>query len=346
MLICLIWFTRAVNFIKYITEKGIGFSEFISLFILVLPWIALIIIPISLFIAVLIVYDRMLISNELAILKSSGLDKFSIAKPAIWAALICCLICYLMSFYLMPLSNKKLRLARSNFQNNYANIMISPGIFETLNNLTIYVKNRNNHNELFGILIYDNRNPNYAIVITAEGGSIGENQSSTLLYLNNGTAQKFNYSTRKSEILKFDTYVVNLNDNKEVGIGKYIWKAKERYINELINPDDESSASDVIKYRVELHHRIVYPAISLILALIGTSFILNGKFNRRGNFISIISAIISGTIFVISTMMIYDIMEKSIKFAPLLYVNFFIFAIVGLITLKYDFQYFDRIRKK
>ncbi|MDA0901802.1 MAG: LptF/LptG family permease, partial [Proteobacteria bacterium] len=48
ILICLIWFTKTVSFIKYITENGIKFSEFLYIFVLVLPWLVLLIIPISL----------------------------------------------------------------------------------------------------------------------------------------------------------------------------------------------------------------------------------------------------------------------------------------------------------
>jgi lipopolysaccharide export system permease protein len=298
-----------------------------------LPWLVMLIIPISLFIAVLITYDRMLANNELTILKNSGLSKFQLAKPVIWMGIFCCLICYLMSFYLMPMANKKLRLARSNFQHNYANIMISPGIFEDLNNLTIYVKNRNSKSELSGIIIYDNRNPDYSLTVTAKSGNLGESNDSVLLYLNNGTVQKYNYPNRKSEILRFDNYVVNLSDNDTKNESQYIWKAKERYINELLYPDVKSEPKDLAKFRAELHHRLVYPTFSLVLALIAVAFILNGQF-RRGNVINNITAIIVGTVFIVSIMVIYDILEKSIELLPLLYLDLAIFLILCLNMLR------------
>jgi len=75
LLVTLIWFSKTISFVKYITENGIELSQFLLLFLLILPWLLMFIIPISLFIAVVAVYNRMLVDNEIAILKNSGLTK-------------------------------------------------------------------------------------------------------------------------------------------------------------------------------------------------------------------------------------------------------------------------------
>ncbi len=72
----------------------------------------------------------------------------------------------------MPASNKELRLSRINFKENYTNLAVNPQTFETLKNLTIYAKNRNLENKLFGILLHDERSSAYSITITAEKGNI------------------------------------------------------------------------------------------------------------------------------------------------------------------------------
>lgn len=333
VLILLIWFSKAISLIRFVTEKGIPITDFLNLFILILPWLLLIIIPISLFIAVLVAYDQMINHNEIVILKNTGLDKLTLAKPAILLATICCLLCFFISLFLMPYANKKLRTIKSDFSSNYANLLISPGIFENLNSLTIYVKNRNSANELSGILIYDHRNEEYSTTITSKIGAVNQDNGATLLYLNNGTIQRFNYTTRKSDILNFDSYVVNLNDNNQVD--PYLkWKASERYIGELLNPDQNSSPEDLTKYYVELHQRITYPLLSMVLTLIACAFILSGKFRRHGNFIHNIKAVAIGVVFVTLLMVGYKIMETSPQLTILIYIDLLAFVTMSFWMLK------------
>jgi lipopolysaccharide export system permease protein len=335
-LILLIWFTKAIPFIRFITEKGIDIADFLNLLILVLPWLLLIIIPISLFAAVVISYNQMLSHNEIVILKNSGLDNLKLARPAIFTAFICCLICYFISFFLMPFANKKLRTARTNFGHNYANLVISPGIFESLNRLTIYVKNRDDNNKLSGILIYDGRHSEYSTTITAQSGVLNQgeqSEGSILLYLNKGTVEKSDRITHKTDILNFDSYVVNLSDNNQP-IGNIPWKASERYIGELLNPDEKASARDLGNYYIELHQRITYPLLSLILVLIATATILSNKFSRYGNLAHSLKASLFAAIFIGLFMFGYNLIEYSSTLTPLVYLNLLIFVMLSFHSLK------------
>jgi lipopolysaccharide export system permease protein len=333
VLILLIWFSKAISLIRFITESGVSIIDFLNLFILILPQLLLIIAPISLFIAVLVSYNQMISHNEIVILKNAGLDRLTLAKPAILLATICCLICFLISFFVMPYANKKLRTIRMDFQNNYANLLISPGIFENLNSLTIYAKNRDEKNQLTGVLIYDNRDPEYSTTITSELGKINQSGSAILLYLTNGTAQRFAHQTKKSDILHFDSYVINLKDSNQ---GEILlkWKANERYIDELLYPQSDSTPRDLREYLIEIHQRITYPLLSIVFTFIACAFILSGKFKRHGNFIHNIKAIGVAIIFVGILMGGYNVVEKSPNLAPLLYLNILFFMVMSFFMLK------------
>jgi lipopolysaccharide export system permease protein len=330
ILILLVWFSRAISFVKYITENGIEISQFFYLFVLILPWLFLFIIPISLFTAILLIYNRLITTNEIAILKNSGLTKFLIAKPALYIAFISSIFCYSISFYFMPYANKELKKSKTNFSNNYANLSVNPKTFENLRNLTIYIKDRDDKNNLYGILLYDDKKDDYSATITAKSGNIVMEDNSALLYMEKGTVQRFNKDTHKSEILNFDNYVFNLTDNEE-GTKKAIWKAKERYINELLYPNDSSSESDIAKYRSEFHQRITYPLLPIIFSLIALTCILRDNFSRRGNIGNIILAVTINIIFLVSVITSYDLIESSIKLVPILYGN----IITTMITCLY-----------
>jgi lipopolysaccharide export system permease protein len=329
ILICLIWFSRSISLVKYVTENGIQISQFLYLFLLILPWLLLFIVPISLFAAILITYNRMLTNNEITILKNSGLTKAQICFPIIGFSILCSIFCFLNSFYLMPYSNQQMRLLRYDFKNNYTSLAFSPQSFETLNNLTIYARDRDKNNNLLGILLNDERSKEYSVTITATKGNIIIKDSSALLYMEYGTVQKFNRLNNKSEILNFDDYVFNLTEDK-TNNKVPSWNAKERFFFDLLNPEPSANYVLLEKLRAELHERITFPLFPIILSLIALSAILHGQFNRKGNMRNILIAGFGATLFLTSTLTTYDLIASSAACIPLLYLNLALFIAVCL----------------
>jgi lipopolysaccharide export system permease protein len=339
VLVSLIWFSRAISFVRYITENGIELSKFFYLFILILPWLLLFIIPVSFFAAILVIYNRLIATNEIAILKNSGLTKTAISKPVASLAIGLSLFCFLIAFFIMPFANRELRLIRNDLKNNYANLAFNPKTFETFKNLTIYAKDRDENNKLFGILLHDERSNQYSLTITAKNGVITSNDYASLLYMEEGTVQKYNYAEKKSEILNFDTYVFNLtegNSSKE----SWHWKPKERYLNELFFPEDGLDPEEMTEFRSEINQRFTYPLLSIVFAAIALAFVLRGGFNRGGNLFNTIVAIAMATVFLIITIASYKLIDISAKYIFMLYLNFAIFFVISLKILK------DNYRKK
>jgi lipopolysaccharide export system permease protein len=322
--VSLIWFSRAIGFVRYITENGIELSKFFYLFVLILPWLLLFIIPVSLFAAILIIYNRLISTNEITILKNSGLTNYQISKPITSFVILISLICYLIAFFLMPFANRQLRIIRSDLKNNYANLAFNPKTFETFKNLTIYAKEKNEDNKLFGILLHDEKSNQYSMTITAKNGIITSNGNASLLYMEDGTVQKYNRAEGKTEILNFDSYVFNLTEGN-TDSKKWSWKQKERYLNELLFPDDEVSEADVAGFRSEINQRFTYPLLPIVFAMIAVAFILRGSFRRGGNFSNIVAAILVATTFLTLTIMSYRLIEMSANYVIALYLNFIIF---------------------
>jgi lipopolysaccharide export system permease protein len=331
--ICLIWFSRAITFVKYVTENGVKLSQFFYLFALILPWLLLFIIPVSLFVAILLIYNRLIYSNEITILKNSGITKARICFPIIMLAMIGTFLCFLISFYLMPAANKELRISRVDLQNNYSSLAFTPQTFETLKSFTIYAKKRDQQNNLAGILLHDQKSSDYSLTITAKDGNIAVESNSAVLYMNNGTIQKFNYKSKKTEILHFDSYVFNLTESQKSN-KKTNWKPKELYLWELLNPSDEIDFFEREKYLAEIHQRFTYPLLPLMFALIAASCVLRGNFNRRGNLGNIILAILMVGIFLAFLFVSYDLITITSQMVPFLYLIFALFFCVCLKMLK------------
>jgi lipopolysaccharide export system permease protein len=337
ILIILIWFSRAIGFVKYVTENGVELSQFFSLFVLILPWLLLFIVPIALFGTVLLIYNRLIIDNEITILKNSGLTKIAIARPAIFLSIILSAFSFIIAFYLMPYANKELRLSRRNIQDNYTNLSFNAQTFESLKDLTIYAKNRDENDQLFGILLHDERSAEYSITITAKTGKIAIEDKSALLYMKEGTLQKSNHAVQKTEILNFDDYVFNLSENQK-GETAMRWKAKERYLPELTNPESDADEHELASFRSEIHQRFTYPLLPIVLTMIACACVLQGQFQRRGNASNLVMAVGLMVTFLGINLMTYNLLESSLKFAVLLYGNIALFLFISFRILTGNYR--------
>ena len=188
---------------------------------------------------------------------------------------------------------------------------------------------RDKNNRLYGIMLNDERSDKYSITITAESGDIVAQDGAVYLRMENGTLQRSNYSKESNEILNFDDYIFNLTKDKEKH-GEIIWKSKERYFHELINNKDELDESKIKSIISEIHERITYPMLPLILTLIAISAMMYGQFNRRGNLKNIITTIICGVTFMSLNIISYELIEYSFKLTPIVYLEILITAFLAI----------------
>lgn len=337
VLILLIWFTRASSFVNYITENGIELSKFFQLFILILPWLLMVIIPISIFTGTLININRMIGNNEISILKISGLTKLQICKPIILLALIGSILCYFLSFFLMPYANRYLRQSKSAINENYTNLVFKSQTFESFKNLTLYSKKRDENNNLVEVFLHDTRSPQYNLTITAKQGKIVIQDNSALLEMDQGTIQKFNYSSQKTEIIEFDHYLFNLSESNTAKTNNNL-KPNEYFFLELFNLDQNLSETEYKKLISERHERIVDPLLSIVLTLIAVAFVMQGEFSRKQNSKNILKAIAIASSYFVLNIISYGFIKYSELYAILPYLNFFIFTIISFRVLNNNYR--------
>lgn len=275
----------------------------------------------------------MIASNEIVVLKGSGLNNIQISSPVIFLGTILTLITLIISCYVMPYSNKQLRLTKMNFENNYSNLSFNSKVFESIKGLTIYVNDKK-YNNLYGVLISDQRKDGSDVTITAEKAELDAKESNLLLLLKNGTIQKYDNKEMKSQIINFDNYVFNLSENNSVQKNELKWKRKERYFHELFIDNSQNLDRDEINsYKAEFHQRIIYPLMSVVLALISSAIMINSKFNRRSNISAILKSFFAGLCFIVGVVFIFKMMEKNILLTSLAYTNIFLYLIFSLMYL-------------
>ncbi len=282
ILIILIWLSRAVAFLNLVTENGIDLKDFFALFIYILPWILIYIFPIAYCIALLLTINRFNSFSEIVVIKNFGISNFKLSLPFIYLGFLITILNFLFSFYIMPMANKQFRISKQNIKENYANLSFAPQNFENFNKSTIYVQQKDENNILRGLLINDQRSDDYAITLSAQTANIILRDNEIFLRLNNGSLQRYNYDTMKSEILKFDNYIFNLNE-KNQELFQFRWKPNERLISELIFYEDSLSQKEIKELKSELHKRINDPLISLVFSVIISAVLLKAKITRKKN---------------------------------------------------------------
>ena len=139
-LMSIIWLSQSLRFLDLIASDGIPVSIFIEMTSLLMPRIFTILAPISLFAAVLFVYNRMLSDQELIVMKSAGISPWQLAKPAVFVGFLL----VLGNIYVMNIGIPKAEDAFNDLEwkvkNNVSHLMFREGEFTTLQpGLTVFI---------------------------------------------------------------------------------------------------------------------------------------------------------------------------------------------------------------
>lgn len=305
-----IWLTQSLRFLDFIVNRGIGLGTFIKFILLLLPDLISIILPIGTLIGVLFVFNRLYVDSEWVVFKALGLSHLKIAVPAISFAGVVIAFLYSVNLYFLPLSFQKFKDLEHNIRNNTAAAIIQPGEFNTLKGVTFYAKQRQRNGVLKGVLIYDVRDPDKEVMITAEQGLLLDTPEGMRFVLLNGNRQEYVPDTGQPNLLSFDQYALDVVPTS-LDAKERQRKPHERFLNELLTPSEiEKDSLFVDKLKAEAHQRLLMPFTVLGFILISLGLFQKGEYNRRGRVKRITMAIILSTLFEAAMLGLVHLSEK------------------------------------
>lgn len=278
-----VWFSQSLRLLELVVDGGAPLLVFFEMMVLVLPSFLVPIIPISLFLGLLFVMQKLLQDQEWIVMQGIGLGPFQLARPALLLTAVIMIFHWAISIDIAPSAQRELRLQRNLVQTDYAGALLREGTFNAIgSNMTIYVRERKSSNVFHGILIHDTRDPQHSITLTAEDGFLVSETGPPRLVIQKGTRQERDPATGKINWLIFEQYIVDLAMLKGAKDQAFI-KAYERPMSELFNPPlDVDSQNSKAEFLAEAHERIVFPLYSLAFCLIALVVVLGGEFSRRG----------------------------------------------------------------
>ncbi len=323
----LIWFTKAIPLLKFV-HQGASIEKLAGVLSFFLPQIAFFVIPIVLFCTNLIVFHHLGTSNQLTILKNSGLNNLRLALPSLIFAIIVMAICYYLVMLAIPQANKQIRLSKDSIMLNYQKITIRPQNFEKFANITIYANQQDQNGTMYGLLLHHDIDGKKSVAITAESAKLLASKQQILLHMKNGTIQKISKQDGNADVLYFAEYSLNLNEETKTAMAQNQWKVQEQTITELIanknNPANHtaSTTKELNKIKGEIHQRIIYPMLPIIATIIAVSAMIPQNFARKKDEITkIISAIVIFILSLVGTFVISDLIAVNPELTPLIYLN-------------------------
>jgi lipopolysaccharide export system permease protein len=239
------------------------------------------IIPVATGISVLYLYHKLIGDSEIIVLKSAGVSRIGLTIPALTMAAIAALLGYLISFYLLPASYREFKDTQGFIRNNYVSVLLQEGVFSTpVKGLTVYIDSRNRNGLLEGILVHDTRKAEESVTMMAKEGRLVQTDSGPRFELMEGNRQSYKTSSGNLSVLYFERFPLDLSIYTDA-VTRSWRESEERYLHELLWPEEIATKQQRQEFISEAHHRITWPLYSFLLTLCGALMLLSGDFNRR-----------------------------------------------------------------
>lgn len=318
-----VWIALALRQLKLVTSKGQDTATLIQMTTLALPGLIALIAPVALLIAAIHVINRLNHDSELIILSASGANIWTLARPLLVLALGTSILLSLSNHYLMPWSLRLLREKIIEVRSDLLTQVLTPGRFSTPEtNVVIHIRGRRFDGTLEGILMHDTRKPDDIITYLAETGKIVKHESgSSLMTMSNGHIMRAKGINEPPEMLTFSQYAVDL-ERFEGKLQKNSWRPRERYFNELANPDKTEPDYERKKghYRAELHERLSSPLYPFVFVLIVVAFVGQAQSTRQNRVQLTAIGFLVAASFRVAGMATNNIVVLNASAVPMLYI--------------------------
>lgn len=343
-----VWLTQSLKLLELIAASDAPPAMFLKLVLLTLPRFLEIILPLALVTGVLFIYHKMIMDNELIVMRACGFDHFALAKPALLLGLTFTIICFALTSYVSPRGYAEMQQMRQHLKSEYTAFLLRDGVFNTFGrNLTVYVRQRSAEGDLLGLMIHDARDSDKPpVTITAKRGRLVTDGEAPQIIVYDGMRQQID--ARNSDSLTklyFSRYTIEIKGFADQRPAR--WReASERTLIELFNPDTSNRADRLAadEFTAAAHHRIASPFNALSYTVVALACLMLGSFNRRGQTRKIITAALIVVVLQTLNLALLSAAKDHLSLIPLLYLVTFgpLFGGLFVMTLRGE-QFFKHL---
>lgn len=218
--------------------KGLGWWIITQLITLNLAWMVTLAVPMAVLVATLMAFGSLSYSNEITVMKASGISLIKMMLPALLSAGILCYGLILFNNKVLPEANHRTKVLMNDIQRTRPTFAIEPGKFtEDIGGYNMLVRKiYPEANKLEGIFIIDNSSPVSFNTLTAEHGDItfSSDYSKMIINLYNGEIHQLSKSNWFNDYreAEFNKHIVSI-DAQGFGFSKSDEKGFSRSDREL-----------------------------------------------------------------------------------------------------------------
>ncbi len=335
ILVFAIWLTQSLRLIEVIVDGSAPFHVFLRMVLVTVPNFLIVVMPIGLVCAVLFTYNRMLSDTEMVVMRAVGISPLGLARPALMLAAITAFLAYVLNLYFLPLANQDYQRLQELVKAEYSAVFLREGQFnEVSDDITVYFRERLDNGELTGILVHDNRDSGQPVTMIAARGVIAQTESGPRVLMFDGSRQEFSREPGTMTVLYFEQYALSLEilrENRE----KPWQRPKERFLPDLLWPNLEDPQDRLYETRLIGigHQRLSSPLLAFAFTAIALGALLSGDFNRRGQGLRIVLALIAVILIQALDFGGTTLTRQSQAFVPMLYLTPILTFAVGMATM-------------
>ena len=293
-LVALIWLTQSLRFVELVVNRGLSMRVFLHLTSLLIPGFIAVILPITTFVVVQFVYQRLAGDRELTVMRSAGLSQWALARPGVMLAGIAMAASFVLNLWIVPITSQAFREYQFELRNKVAAFLLQEGVFTAISDqLTVYVRTRDTDGTLHGIMVEDDRQTNTQATILAESGRLLATGDTPRVLLENGSREEIDSKTGRLDVLTFAEDTVDLTTGHEQD-SQRIREDSEMSMQELLHPNPAVVPErDFGKLLVEANRRLTQPLTTMGFAAVALYFVLTGSFRRAGNVLRPLASVLT-----------------------------------------------------
>ena len=321
-LVALIWLTQSLRFVELVVNRGLSLRVFLELTGLLVPSFLAVVLPITTFVVIQFIYQRLAGDRELTVMRAAGLSPLALARPALGLALLVMAACYALNLAVVPVSYAAFREYQFEIRNRLVAFLLQEGVFtQVSDDLIVYVRVRERDGTLRGILVEDARQRNSRATILAERGRLVNGANGPRVLLQEGSRQEIDRGNGRLNVLTFAENSVDLSSASKAGEQRYR-DATELSLGELLEPDPAVvNPRDVGKFRVEAHRRLSSPLTVLSFAMVALLSVLTGGFRRHGNVLRPLAAVLAVVALLAAGLAIGNLAARQTALIPLVWLH-------------------------
>lgn len=320
-LVALIWLTQSLRFVELVVNRGLSLGVFFKLTGLLIPNFIAVILPITTFVVVQFVYQRLSGDRELTVMRAAGLSPIALSRPALSLTILVVALSYLLNIWIVPTSYTAFREYQFEIRNRMAAFLLQEGVFTQVSeDLTVYIRSRDRDGTLRGILVEDGRQKNSRATILAESGRLLSGVNGPRVLLQNGSREEIDKTNGRLNVLTFSENTIDLASTNKGGDVRYR-DSTEMSLEELFNPESALNARDIGKLLVEAHRRLTSPLTAASFALVALVSVLTGAFRRYGNVLRPFFAVLIVVSLLALGLAVQNLAARSPGLIPLIWIH-------------------------